>query len=175
MTHPVRRVHYFFGQLLRPEDLQAEQDYHRGMRYLHNRLLGHGVVNGLEVTVADDGTVVIGAGLAIDACGRELVLAEATTVAATDIGSDGWRDVAMTWQEQPDGFVTPVGDCEESPDFKRWVEAPDLALAPTGEAPALALVLGRVLIIEGAATTVDASGRSWWERAEPSAAPGVAE
>jgi hypothetical protein len=181
MTHPVRRVHYFYGQLLTSEDLQAEQDYHREMRYLHNRLLGHGVVTGLDVTVADDGTVVVGAGLAIDRFGREIVLPVATTAAATCIGSDGWWDVVITWQEQPDGFVAPRDDCgeseesEESPDFTRWLETPDLALAPTGEAPAAALVLGRVLITDGAATSVDASGRGCWERADPSAAPGVAE
>src|SRR5260370_3382037 len=74
MTAPVRRMNYFSGQLLSPADLQAEQDYHREMRYLHNRLLGHGVVHGLDVTIGDGSTVCVGPGLAIDQCGRQLVI-----------------------------------------------------------------------------------------------------
>ena len=33
-----------------PADLAAEQEYHRGMRHLHNRLHGYGTVTGLDVT-----------------------------------------------------------------------------------------------------------------------------
>ena len=52
MADPPRRVNFFDGLLLTAADLAAEQEYHRGMRYLHNRLHGYGTVSGLEVTVA---------------------------------------------------------------------------------------------------------------------------
>ncbi|CAN5649298.1 hypothetical protein BH10ACT10_BH10ACT10_14750 [soil metagenome] len=43
---------FFDGMVLTPADLAAEQEYHRGMRYLHNRLRGHGTVSGLAVAEA---------------------------------------------------------------------------------------------------------------------------
>lgn len=38
---PIKRVHFFVGQPLGAADFEAEQDYHRRMRHLHNRVL-HG-------------------------------------------------------------------------------------------------------------------------------------
>ena len=51
MADPPRRVNFVEGLLLTAADLAAEQEYHRGMRYLHNRLHGYGTVSGLEVDV----------------------------------------------------------------------------------------------------------------------------
>ena len=51
MTDQPRRVHFIEGMLLSAADLAAEQQYHREMRHLHNRLHGYGTVSGLEVTV----------------------------------------------------------------------------------------------------------------------------
>src|SRR4029453_15934396 len=71
---PPERVTFFHRQFLGLDDFRAEQNYHRGMRYLHNRLLhGWGVAEGFAVT-ADDGGVLVGPGVAIDPLGRELVL-----------------------------------------------------------------------------------------------------
>lgn len=163
MTGPVRRVHYFYGQLLTPDDLQAEQDYHREMRYLHNRLLGSGVVHGLGVTVADDSTLIVGPGLAIDRCGRELVLPDEVPVDLSGTGgADGSWDVVAIWAEQPDSFVVPVDDCADEAPFTRWLEWPRLAVVPPGEAPEEAVVIGRVLVSADRATAVELSGRSTW-------------
>jgi hypothetical protein len=52
MAAQPRRVNFFHGMILAAADLAAEQEYHREMRYLHNRLHGYGLVSGLEVTVA---------------------------------------------------------------------------------------------------------------------------
>ncbi|GAA4355993.1 hypothetical protein [Angustibacter luteus] len=94
-------MHYSFGQLLTPEDLQAEQDYHREMRYRHNRLLGHGVVQGLGVTIGDGATVVVGAGSAIDSCGRELVLTGDAVVDVTGTSQpEGPLDLTATWAQE---------------------------------------------------------------------------
>jgi hypothetical protein len=168
MTEPVRRVNYFSGQLLSPEDLQAEQDYHREMRYLHNRLLGHGVVHGLEVTVGDGSTVSVGPGLAIDRRGRELVIPDGGCVdvsAGTD--PDGSRDLIATWAQEPDSFVVSGEAHAGEAAFSRWLERPRLALVPPGEAPDESVVLGRVLFSGGEVAALDVSGRSTWHRADP--------
>jgi hypothetical protein len=169
MTEPVRRVHYFAGQLLTPEDLQAEQDYHRDMRYLHNRLLGHGVVSGLDVTVGDGSTVIISAGLAIDLCGRELVVPEDVSVDVSvevkgTTEPDGSRDVIATWEQVPDSFAVPAEDGAAEAAFSRWLERPRLALVPPGGAPDGSVVLGRVLFSGDRVVGVDVGGRSGWRR-----------
>lgn len=47
----LKRLNYFYGQMLGARDFQAEQDYVRDKLRLHNRCLhGHGVVCGLPVT-----------------------------------------------------------------------------------------------------------------------------
>src|SRR3954471_11968309 len=129
MTDPVRRLHYFSGQSLSPEDLQAEQDYHREMRYLHNRLLGQGVVSGLDVTAGDGSSVIVSPGLAIDGYGRELVLPEEVSLGATGMtNADEMRDVIASWDQQPDAFVAPADGCSDDVAFTRWLERPQLSL-----------------------------------------------
>lgn len=75
----IKRMRYFLYQMLQVEDFNAEQKYHRDMRYLHNAVLhGYGIVEGLEVTKAndtDDTKVDISPGIAINLQGQELVLA----------------------------------------------------------------------------------------------------
>ena len=74
------RLRYFFGKRLGVADLKDEQAYHRNKIQLHNRHLhGHGVVCGLGLSIFDNGdpspTVVrVGAGLALDTCGHEVVV-----------------------------------------------------------------------------------------------------
>ena len=165
MTEPVRRVHYFFGQLLSVEDLQAEQDYHRDMRYLHNRLLGQGVVNGLEITIGDGATVTVSPGLAIDPCGREIVVPdEVAVVLSGSTELDGSADVIATWEQEPDSFVVSGEDPAGEAAFSRWLERPRLALVSPGEAPEESVVLGRVLFAGGQAASVDVTARSTWRR-----------
>lgn len=78
------RVHYFTGRYLAARDFKDEQSYHRSHHYLHNRMLhGWGVVCGLEVVQHDQEDcrgkyVRIGSGLAIDCCGREIVVERAS-------------------------------------------------------------------------------------------------
>lgn len=172
MTEPVRRVHFFTGQLLTPDDLQAEQDYHRRMRYLHNRLLGHGVVDGLDVSAGDDSTVVVSPGLAIDPCGREIVVVEEVRIpvpAATS--SDASLDVVATWAEEPDGYVASLGVDAEEPSFTRWLERPDLALVPTGESPEDAVLLARLTLTAEATHCDHSPRRTWPARTQVAPAP----
>lgn len=71
----LRRVHFFAGQLLTAEDLEAEQEYNLDRLRRRNRFLhGWGVVAGLGVSIEAGTTVVVEPGLAIDCAGHELVL-----------------------------------------------------------------------------------------------------
>lgn len=128
MTEPPRRVRYFPGRLLTDDDLAAEQAYHRQMRYLVNRLLGHGIVSGLDVDVVG-GEVRVSPGVAMDRLGREVVLVEPAFVAVGPVGSGGSRvcDLVLVWDEELEGFVpTPDGATEAT-----WfVERPRLHLVP---------------------------------------------
>ncbi len=48
---PVKRPHYFTGQILSADDFTAEQEYHIGKQRRHNlHCHGFGVVHGLKVS-----------------------------------------------------------------------------------------------------------------------------
>jgi hypothetical protein len=69
------RVRFFAGQRLTPEDLAREQTYQREKSRLLNRALhGSGVADGLQVAPDGAAGIVVGAGLALDGCGREIVV-----------------------------------------------------------------------------------------------------
>ncbi len=70
-----RRNNFYYGKLMDVLHFQMEQDYGNAKRALINRLsLGDGVLCGLAIT-AVDATVCVGPGVAIDALGREIVVA----------------------------------------------------------------------------------------------------
>ncbi|HEX8851885.1 MAG TPA: hypothetical protein VF754_00280, partial [Pyrinomonadaceae bacterium] len=77
-----KRLNYFTGQFLTESDFRAEQDYHIGKHRQHNRYLhGRGTVCGLKVMQhpnpdCRDRFVLIEPGLALDCCGREVVVKE---------------------------------------------------------------------------------------------------
>jgi len=73
---PVRN-RYFYGKLLDVHQLEMEQEYFNAKRQLLNRLVtGPGVVCGLRVELTDDQKgVTVRPGLAIDRCGREIIVA----------------------------------------------------------------------------------------------------
>ena len=74
------RLNYFTGRHLAARDFRDEQHYHRSHRFLHNRMLhGWGVVCGLEVREhkqedCRDRYVEVTPGMAIDCCGREIMV-----------------------------------------------------------------------------------------------------
>lgn len=68
------RNNYFHGKMLSARDLREEQNYFNEKRRLINRMvLGWGIVCGLEVGV-ENGCVAVQPGLALDCCGRELLV-----------------------------------------------------------------------------------------------------
>jgi hypothetical protein len=75
---PFTALKAHFGMLLGVADFQTIDAYHRGKQWLHNAWLHrHGVVWGFEVTLDTPGDEIrVAPGLAIDALGRELYLAQ---------------------------------------------------------------------------------------------------
>lgn len=71
------RNNYYYGKLLTSKDFQGEQGYMNDKRRLLNRTLhGTGIVYGLNVLAADDSSIILQSGLALDASGREIVVQE---------------------------------------------------------------------------------------------------
>lgn len=73
------RNNYFYGKLMTERDFTAEQCYFNEKRRLINRtILGWGVVCGLDVVAVegDPTKVLVKPGLAIDSCGREILVCE---------------------------------------------------------------------------------------------------
>lgn len=157
MADPPRRVNFFEGLVLTAADLAAEQEYHRGMRYLHNRLHGYGTVSGLEVVVTR-GRVRVGPGTAIDVLGREIVVTTPLTLRLEPHrNARRWvRDLVIAWSEVPE---SPVPRHDGSVDFTRWVEQPELVLVARGRAAPEGLVLARLTREVRGAVAVDSSVR----------------
>jgi hypothetical protein len=78
------RNRYFTGKFMTARDFTGEQEYSLSRHRLHNRLLhGWGIVCGLRVDKHPDPAcanrwVVVRSGIAIDCCGRELILRQDT-------------------------------------------------------------------------------------------------
>jgi hypothetical protein len=157
MADQPRRVNFVEGRILTAADLAAEQEYHRGMRYLHNRLHGYGTVSGLEVTVSR-GRARVGPGLAFDVLGREVVVTTPLTLRLPPhrAGRRWVRDLVLMWREIPDG---PVPAPDDTHYYTRWLEQPELMLAPRGRAAPEGLVLARLTRTSRGAVDVDASVR----------------
>jgi hypothetical protein len=135
MAEEIRRNNYYFGKLLTAEDLAVEQEYHRRMRYLHNRILGWGIAEGLDVSVKPGPTIVVSPGIAIDRQGREIVLPAKVRLDVADslAAATSAIVVTATWAEEPNSPSTPT---EPDAPFEFWVERPHIALdLPAGVGP----------------------------------------
>jgi hypothetical protein len=156
----VRRPHFFDGRLLTAADLEQEQQYQRDMRYLVNRALGLGVVEGLDVRVKGDG-IIVSPGFAIDAFGREVVLAEAVHLVADDalLAACPNPVVTVTWAEVLDGALPTSDPVNDPPLFTSWLEQPGVSVEPAETVRPPSLVLARIKRRRKAGLTVDASAR----------------
>lgn len=92
---PFERNSYYMGKLLTAKDFESEQRYVNDKRRFSNRLLGaNGIVSGLGVVMADDASVIIQAGAAFDASGREIVIPETKVVKLSTI--EGYSELNGT-------------------------------------------------------------------------------
>lgn len=157
MAEQPRRVNFFEGMLLSAADLAVEQQYHRGMRYLHNRLHGYGVASGLDVTVAKGG-IRVTPGTGIDVQGREIIVTAPLTLRLEPRrNAHPWmRDLVIAWSEIPDG---PVPGPDGAVEYTRWVEQPELILVSRDEPTPEGLVLAQITWRSHDTVDVDTSVR----------------
>lgn len=156
-----KRVRYFNNQLLTEQDMTAEQAYHLDReRRLIREMYTPGIVSGLELALAETGKIVVKPGTAIDASGRQIVLASERTLILigdpkadhtdqlipfqpiTGLSPQPWL-LAISYSEDEDpGSTTSVG----SKGNNRWLEAPAFALLQEGSPQAGIdyLVLGKL-------------------------------
>jgi hypothetical protein len=121
-TRVVERLQYFNGQRLFASDLQGIEAFNREMRWLHNHSLHQpGIGNGFTVSgQKGDRQVSIGAGYAIDARGREIVLTQAhlepvPPVSGEDDGQSVFYDLTVSYPEDDDleEAETRAGICQD--------------------------------------------------------------
>lgn len=148
------RLRYFSGQLLQAEDFRAEQKYILDRIRFHNRLHGHGVVCGLAVVPTDppSGAVVVQPGVALDCCGREIVVKTPTEVDLTGRRglsvlvtlAYGEEEVAAIATEDPD--QAQASRIREVPVIVATEESPvaDLVTAPCHPCPDPELIIASV-------------------------------
>ena len=92
---PPVRNRFFYGKLLDVFHFELEQDYFNSKRQMLNRLVtGYGVVCGLNVLIGPDNqSVVVTPGVALDKCGREIVVCKQTCafpLQAPNTSSGSW-------------------------------------------------------------------------------------
>lgn len=100
---------YFNGKPLLERDFNAEQAYMVGKDWLHNNLLhGTGTVCGLKVSPhpnesCRDRFVYIEPGVALDCCGRELIVPERKLVRVLDLIAES--EIDLSGEEAQDLFI----------------------------------------------------------------------
>ncbi len=99
----IKRPNYFTSQFLVESDFNDEQKYHREMRYQHNQFLHTwGVVDGLNVSKTGDSQVSIGAGMAVDDEGREIILVSDPAPQPLVLSGTGDVYITIEYQEVKD-------------------------------------------------------------------------
>ncbi len=138
--HSFERNNYFYGKLLTVRDMATEQSYHSGIRRTLSRYVtGAGGVCGLDVerdvltdeeSGAEDLEITVTEGLALDRCGRLLVVEEdATETVAVPVEFEGEEtDTVSVYVEYDECYTEPVpaakaeNACEDNCEDNRIVE-----------------------------------------------------
>lgn len=160
MTIPIaplprtNRPLFFPGQVLSASDLAAQHDVDEGLRRLHHRMLhGWGICQGLGVGGARRGTTVeLAQGYALDAAGRELVVATGVTVPVPPVsaGPDGKPVpfvLALRWTEEADAVIAErAGACDAQGAVRRSDDPTIAWLDPSAVRDGFDIVLAEVQI-----------------------------
>jgi hypothetical protein len=167
MSDSVQRVRYFDGEYLRSFDLQAEQEYHRAMRYRLSEMLHlTGIVSGLFLEEDQDSVVGcelfhITPGMAVDGNGKEIMLFQPLPLTSDLITKkkglkSGPNNVWLIYGEQA---ITPpsigYAACNQQNQNTRWQETYSIDFTPSivGTVPTHpdgAILLGLAQIDSGA-------------------------
>lgn len=139
--YPFERNNYYTGKLLTAQDFEIEQRYNNDKRRLLNRLTGaNGILAGLGVILADDTSIILQAGCALDASGREIVVPETRVIKLTTI--DGYAEletscayVGIAYEEQPaERMYSGMGDAKEQTVYNKVQERYHLRLMDEAQA-----------------------------------------
>jgi hypothetical protein len=139
-----RRNKYYSGELLAAADFQLEQAYIMDRGRVLNRLtVGTGVLSGLAVTAAADGTLTIEPGVALDGFGRVIIVPTACT------GIDPAHPT--------DCHDSPAGNRMTSGENTVYLEYAELDGDPTPEGPRTTIETYRVIVRPGQPADQDAT------------------
>ncbi len=136
-TNPIpTRVRYYDRQFLQAADLNADQLYHRQMRWRHNLSLhSWGILAGLEVQPPEgdvSDTVTVTAGMALDGYGRELVLSQ-NVVHRQKLNRDQAYDIWLIYHEEITTQTDSRNRCSASADASRYQEKPQVVVTLTSQ------------------------------------------
>jgi hypothetical protein len=158
-VQPLERPNYFDGKLLSIDDLRDEQQYHLEKQRWHNRHLhGRGVVCGLRVVPTDPpspGQVIVEPGVALDGCGRDIVVPEPTLF---HLGARGGADTPMGCREPQAEYVV----LQYREELVEWVPVPGDPNSGEGDARAASRIretFGLRSVSDPPEAPEDASGR----------------
>lgn len=133
---PLERNRYFYGKLLTVRDFEIEQTYMNNKRRLLNKsVLGAGVVCGLGVTQADDFTLIVESGLALDYLGREIavdmpVVRKLQMLPGYDaLGKNAHAYLCLKYSEEPIEAVNAVASDAQDTQHNKVREGYDLYLS----------------------------------------------
>jgi hypothetical protein len=146
----LERVLFFNGQRLTASDLTAAQNVNREMRWLHNRSLHQwGIGAGMAVT-GEKGAreISVAPGYALDARGREIVLAEAVKLAVPPLAGPAILDLTIAYPSDDEVEITETraGVCQPG-GAVRLSEVPLLRWLETSQVrTGFDIVLARVTI-----------------------------
>ncbi|TKB88001.1 MAG: hypothetical protein E8D43_00600, partial [Nitrospira sp.] len=154
MAEEIKRLNYFLGQFLEAEDFQAEQNYHVDMRRHGNHALYYtaGILDGgFQVTKVSVNKIQIGAGIGVDAQGRELVILSPVEKETTGFTGGLKAYVLIQYGENQADPKRNAEDGSNAEDgikgYTRWMEAPkidlhkdNLGLSESGTYITLALI-----------------------------------
>jgi hypothetical protein len=117
-TPYVERPDFFNGQQLFASDLKYIDALNREMRWLHNKSLHQpGVGSGYAVAGnKGDRTIIVGAGYALDADGREIILTREQTLAVPPVegeedGTPSMFDLTVSYADELEETETRQGIC----------------------------------------------------------------
>lgn len=129
---PLKRNHYFSGQLLTAADFAAEQEYFLDRLRRHNRFChGWGIVCGLDLNIIR-AIVTVEPGMALDCAGNEIILEEQASI-ALPIGQtiqSVYVEIryAECYSDQVPIYGAPCNSNSESGQYSRIVESYELKL-----------------------------------------------
>src|SRR3954453_19774898 len=93
-SSPLTSLNYFDGKFLRAADLETEKRYVRMLVELSNQGGGSGGVHGFDTTLADQQTIRLGAGVAIDPQGRVLLLPSQSDIRIDELLQESRRSTS---------------------------------------------------------------------------------